>query len=67
MSASTAVQAAPREPAFQPPTAVAPAPVVTPAVAPVAADGPPAAPKPATNYTVRSSSPGEGDHFGPKE
>jgi ribonuclease E len=67
MSASTAVQAAPREPAFQPPAAVAPAPVVTPAVAPVAADGPPAAPKPATNYTVWSSSPGEGDHFGPKE
>jgi hypothetical protein len=68
MSPSGAVTAAPRETVFQAPAPVAPAPVApAPVVAPAAVDVPPAAPKPASSYTVWSSSPGEGDHFGPKD
>jgi ribonuclease E len=52
------------EPAAQPP----PAPPALPAPPAPPAEGSPApTPKPAQNYTVWSSTPGEGHHFGPKE
>jgi hypothetical protein len=35
--------------------------------APAAEESPAQTPKPAQNYTVWSSTPGEGHHFGPKE
>ena len=68
VSPSDAITAPPREPVFQAPAPVAAAPVSpAPVVAPAAVDVPPPAPKPASSYTVWSSSPGEGDHFGPKD
>jgi ribonuclease E len=47
--------------------AAAPAPPPQAPSAPTADDSPTQPPKPAQNYTVWSSTPGEGQHFGPKE
>ena len=56
-SQAPALNAAPAAESFAPPAPVAPAPVEVPS----------SAAKPASTYTVWSSSPSDGHHFGPKE
>jgi ribonuclease E len=62
VSPAPAVSAAPPVESFAPPAPVAPAPV-----APAPVDVPSTAAKPDSTYTVWSSSPNDGRHFGPKE
>ena len=56
VSSSPATNAAPPIESFPPPAPVAPEPVDVPSPA-----------KPASTYTVWSSTPNDGHHFGPKE
>ena len=62
VSPAPAVNAAPPVESFTPPAPVTPAPV-----APAPVDVPSTAAKPDSTYTVWSSSPNDGRHFGPKE